>query len=486
MKKFFALLLVSVLLLSLCACGETEPAQNDTTAAPTTEPAQAAVKVGFGAGDITPNWDCSLQGYGNDATRIYTGSIKTYIYIHCVAITDAEGETALIMSIDAGGGGFEKYIRPKIEQTFGIPKDNIILSAIHQHSTPSGGDQYVKLLEDKAVEAVQQALDDQAPAKMYFNRVETYAMNFVRNYVCADGSIYGPNYGSAESGIVGYESEADPEMRLIKFEREGKKPIIMVNFQCHPHMGSSSSDTSIHGDWPAIMREQVAEKLDAHCMYLSGAGGNMNSSSSIKEDVVSADFKDHGRRAANYVIKAEDSYVEATLDDVKSIKATNEYENDHSMDHLLSIAMPLHNMRSTDFEAAKKEVLKYPEIHSIFHASAIVNKAKAGPTQKLTIGAISIGDAVFTYHPYEMFDTNGKELREGTVGNENYLPEEQMENPFEMTFVCTLANGHLGYVPSQLGYTNGGYSTDITDLAPGSGERLVGDYLELLQQLKNG
>ena len=170
---------------------------------------------------------------------------------------------------------------------------------------------------------------------------------------------------------------------------------------------------------------------------------------------------------------------------MKVISQTNAYENDHSMDHLGEIAVYLHGLRSIDFTQAKAEVANYPEIHSIYHASAIVGKIQAGPTRDLTIGAITIGDVVFTYHPYEMFDTNGVELRNGTVGNENYLPEEQMENPYPMTFVCTLANGHLGYVPSLLGYTNGGYSTDIGYLAPGSGERLVGDYLQLLNDMYN-
>ena len=469
MKKFSAVFLSLMLVLGLFACGEA-PAPAQTTAAPTTEPATVGVQVGFGAGDITPDWPCTLQGYGNDATRISAG-IKTYIYIHCVAITDETGETVLIMSIDAGGGGFESYIRPLIESKFGIPEDHVILSAIHQHSTPTGGDKYIRLLEKAAEEAVQQALDDRAPATMYFNTVETYAMNFVRNYHVD------------ENGNKTHESEADPEMRLIKFVREGAKPIIMVNFQVHPHLGSGSNDLNIHGDWPAIMRETVAKKLDAHCMYLSGAGGNMDSSSQISSENVSTDWQDHGRRAANYVIKAEDSYTQANFGKIKVAVQTNDYENDHSMDHLLADAMVLHNMRQENFEKAQMEVNNYPGINSIHHASAIVDKAQAGPTRKLTIGAISIGDAVFTYHPYEMFDTNGWELRNGTVGNENYLPEEQMENPYPMTFVCTLGNGHLGYVPSMLGYTNGGYSTDITRLAPGSGERLVGDYLAMLNEL---
>jgi len=277
-------------------------------------------------------------------------------------------------------------------------------------------------------------------------------------------------------------------MRLIKFVREGedKKPIIMANFQTHPHMGAGSNDTSIHGDWPAIMRETLEEKLDCHAMYLSGAGGNINSTSRIAEENISTDWKHHGQRADNYVVKAEDSYTEVKLGDIKVISQTNDYENDHSMDHLLDVATYINNIRfQQDISIAHEEVKKYPELHSVYHANAIVGKAAAEPTRPLTIGAITIGDVVFTYHPYEMFDTNGMELRAGTVGNENYLPEEQLENPYKMTFICTLGNGHLGYVPSLLGYTNGGYSTDIAYLAPGSGERLVGDYLQLLNELYN-
>lgn len=484
MKKI-VFLLIFLLLFSLCACGsETAANTTDTVAAdPTGEPITTtttpttstttpatAVQVGFGSGDITPDWPCTLQGYGNDATRISAGW-KTQIYIYCVALTDIDGETVLIMSIDAGGGGFEKDIRPVIEETYGIPQDHIILSAVHQHSTPTGGKKYVKLLKAKALEAVDEALNDRAPATMYFNKVETHAMNFVRNYI------------TDANGVRQHESQADPEMRLIKFVREGAKPVIMVNFQVHPHMGASSDDVNIHGDWPAIMRDTVAAELDAHCIYLSGAGGNMNSTSEFAAENVSKDWRDHGKRAAEYVMQAEDSYTQANLGNIEVACQTHAYENDHSMDHLLPGAAILHEMRQEDFYAAEAAVSKYPGIKSIYHASAIVDKANAGPTRDLTIGAISIGDAVFTYHPYEMFDTNGVELREGTVGNKNYTAEEQMENPYPMTFICTLGNGHLGYVPSMLGYINGGYSTDITRLAPGGGERLVGDYLAMLNEL---
>ena len=119
----------------------------------------------------------------------------------------------------------------------------------------------------------------------------------------------------------------------------------------------------------------------------------------------------------------------------------------------------------------------------VINSTAIVNKAQAGPTRDMVISVITFGDVAFTVHPYEMFDTNGMELRSGSVGNENYDADDQLENPFAMTFIATMGNGTHGYVPSRLGFTNGGYSTDITKFAPGTGEQLVGDYLRLLNEL---
>lgn len=40
------------------------------------------------------------------------------------------------------------------------------------------------------------------------------------------------------------------------------------------------------------------------------------------------------------------------------------------------------------------------------------------------------------------------------------------------------------HIPSALAYENGGYSTDITHYAAGTGERLVANFLEMLKDLK--
>ena len=450
----------------------------------------STIRVGFGAGDVTPDWHIGLQGLGNESTRIST-EFASRIFTYCVAITDQNNETALIMSLDAGSGGFERFIRPAVFEKFGIAPDHMILSALHQHSTPYGGEKYIALVVDAALKAVEQALEDRAPAAMYLNTVQTHALSFVRNYIANDpaGTFVGDNYNDSVGKQYGYkchESESDKEMRLVKFLREGgKKPIIMVNFQAHPHMGAFGPNmTKLHADWPGVMRDSVYEQLGAHCIYISGAGGNLNSDSRIPEENISQDWIHHGKRAAEFVISAEGSYRAANAGMLKFKECTIAYEANHSEDYLLEEATYIHNLRAEDFYRAKEEVKRYPRLHSIYHATSIVHKAARDATRELTIGAIALGDVAFTYHPYEMFDTNGVELRTGSVGNPNYAPEGQLENPYPMTFLCTLGNGHLGYVPSRLGYTNGGYSTDIAYLAPGSGEKLVSDYLTILQELR--
>lgn len=481
MKKWILSLLLAVLMLP--GCHIDVPQQ---TAAPTApHQTNAAFQVGFGEANITPDFQVGLAGYGNNATRLSSG-IKTYIFAHVLAVRDGNGNTAIIISMDAGSmsKAFSSALSARCESELGIPKENFLISASHQHSCPGLSEDYAEFAEKQIMHAIVAAVEDLSPAEMYINSVETTALSFVRNYIMNDGTIFGDNYGSSASGIKAHESESDKQMQLLKFTREGKKNIIVVNFQAHPHMGTSSNDTNISADWPGIMRQTVQDELDCHVMYFSGAGGNLNSTSRIAEENVSADYRDHGQRAANYVIHAEDTYTQVETGPVVCKQLTIAYNTNHENDHLLEDASYIHAIREREgVSAGAAAAQAFEDIHSVYHASAIVNQAKAGPTRELTIGAITFGDVAFTAHAYEMFDTNGMELKLGTVGNEAYPAEDQLENPFKMTIITTMANTSNGYLPSRIGCTNGGYSTDITYFAYGTAEILVGDYLTLLQEL---
>lgn len=488
MKKILSLILAALMLLCLCACAS----GSGGSTAGTEVQADAVFQAGFGKADISPRDDgVPMNGFSLSTERLSTG-LQSYLFSLAVAVRDSEGNTAVMVSLDHTSLSvlMANEVRDWAEKELGIPRENIILSAIHQHSCPdpsvSGfetSSRYKERMLQGMKDSIAAAVEDLAPAEMYINKVTTEAMSFVRQYWTKAGTIAGSNYGDFSSGIDRHESDADTEMRLLKFVRQDKEDIVVVNFQTHPHMGTSGSSTQVHSDWPGVMRDIVTEKLGVNCLYFSGAGGNLNSTSRIEEENISVDYKDHGKRAAQYVVGAEDSYTKVNTGKVVSKEITVAYEADHSMDHLYEQAKVVADARSRSTDEATALLKNYPELHTIFHATAIVDKYKADKTRELTISAVAFGDVAFTSHPYEMFDTNGMELRNGTVGNENYAAEDQLENPYAMTFIATMANASMGYIPSQLGYTNGGYSTDITKFAPGTGEQVVGDMLQILNEL---
>ena len=492
MKRMLSLLLVGLLLLGLVACGSTDPAGGNAGTQPTDKQA-AAFMAGYGKADITPEdmTGVPMNGFASSSERLSTGFLS-YLYSIAVAVQDTDGNIAVMVSLDHASLAdmIAEEVRDWANRELGIPKENILISSIHQHSCPDPVNsnfptsvKYKSRLTQGIKDSIKMAVEDLAPAEVLINKTTTEALSFVRHYWTNDGTLCGDGFGDSSSGLVGHESESDKEMRLVKFAREEKEDIILVNFQGHPHMGTKEADTNIHSDWPGVMRDEVSAQLGVNCIYFSGAGGNMNSTSRIKEENISEDFRDHGKRAAKYVVDAESSYTKVDAGKVACKEVTLTYDTDHSMDHLVVEARIIADARKRDSQEARELLKQYPQFNSIYHASAVVSKAAEGPTRDITISVITFGDVAFTSHPYEMFDTNGMELRGGTVGNENYDADDQLENPYAMTVVASISNGSHGYIPSRLGYTNGGYSTDITKFAPGTGEQLVGDYLRLLNEL---
>ncbi len=489
MKKIISLLLVLVMTVSLCACGGNGATPDNTgnagdATAATGDQTDGVFMVGFGYGDITPTESVPLQGYGNHASRMSTG-IVSYLYALSLVVRDAEGNTAVVISVDSAaiGAALCQQLRDEIEKKTGISDKNILITSIHQHSTPDPGcdgvassARYKDMFIKNAIKGVQDALEDLAPCEMQIATVETEALNFVRNYLCNDGTYAGDNYGSFASGAKEHESEVDNDLQLVKFVREGQttvggkkaKDIVIANFQTHPHSGASENYYNAHADAPGIFRETLSNEIDAHVMYVSGAGGNINQTSRIAEENKYTDYKQRGRALAKYAAKAE--YTTVNTGKVQTTMKNVTCQNDHTMDDMLSVADEIAKVwqATNNSSSAMAKDTTGGKIHSVYHAEAIVAKAQAGETREVMVTAISFGDVGICGGQYEMFDTNGMEIKAGS--------------PLKMTFVCNMTNGTIGYVPSQLGYTNGGYSTDITRLAPGSGEMLRDEYIAIFQE----
>lgn len=433
MKRIAVFALITVMLLSLCACGAEKQANDGPLKAK-----EGTLLVGFGRVDLTPKGNMELMGYTE--TRMMTG-VMDPIYATCVAITDSKGSTVLIYTLDTleADESATGMLRSKVAQKLGIPKDNMVVSATHTHSAPHsvGIPGYVDLL----VQAAETAMKDRAAATIQAGDTQIEGMNFVRHYNTDQGKVIGDNFGTVEEdgARISHTTQADGQMQLIRFVREGdKKDVLMVNWQAHPKLASTSETPEGRGnrsllsaDFVGHCRLQVEGNSDCLFAYYSGASGNLNPRSMIPQE--------------NMPNGNQVTVFGKTLGD-----------------HVLNALEGLQSVEAGTVQLQRK----HQEI----------NLAGSSTKQTKDITAITIGKIGFAAVPFEMFDTTGMQIKE--------------DSPCDITFVLTCC-GSGGYIPAAYTWD---YNSGDARLMPyeakrcrydiGSAEVIADSLLQMLNSLE--
>lgn len=426
------------------------------------------LKVGFGRADITPQESVPLGGYGNSSHRM-SDNVLNPLAATCIAFTDAAGTTALVFTLDLTSATeyFANRFQPAVSKATGVPMDHIFASGTHNHSSPDLGNteqpsipRYLDLLERQLVAAAKDAMADRKSAKMFITSTATKGMNFVRRYILQDGTPAGDNYGHFDqSPIARHETEVDNTMQFVKFVREGAPDVILVNFQTHPHRtGGGGQRKDVSSDIVGVMRREFEASTGCLMAYFTGASGNVNPRSRIPEENPYNDHEDHGKAMAELAVSILGSFVPVETGDVKVVWNTLEREVNHTLDYRVPEARYIRdNFKATGDRPTWTIEAKKLGFNSVYHAGAVIRHSEGPKTMDIPLGSLSIGDVAFAVAPYEMFDTNGMEIKKAS--------------PFKMTFILTCATGKSrSYIPSALGFKNGGYSTDNCWFMPGTGE----------------
>ena len=86
---------------------------------------------------------------------------------------------------------------------------------------------------------------------------------------------------------------------------------------------------------------------------------------------------------------------------------------------------------------------------------------------ELETNAFRVGGVGFTTGTYEMFAESGIQVKEGS--------------PYEFTFLIT---GNSSYIPSLRSFEYRCYEADTGFYAPGSAEKLVENYVDMLKEIQ--
>ena len=388
-------------------------------------------KVGYGRVDVTPTDTVWLAGLGNMNGQRITAEVWDPLYVTCVAFQDENGETVVMYHMDILNT-FEVISSwvPTISEAIGVPEDNIILAATHNHSAPSMEvvkteytTDYMVQFHLALIKSGREALADLAPAEMFIASCQPENMTFVRHYLRQDGSVHGQGGNENEAHLyVGHTVEADNDFQMIKFVREGKKDVLLVNWQGHPR-AHGQSVSAIQNDVD-VLRKRLETDMDCLFAFFLGGSGNQNNTTAIPSERRSSNYVEHYNILADEALEAAKNFVKVGTGKVNLLK---EYS---------------------------------------------LQSRTNGKSSSIPLTVFSIGDVAFLSAGYEMFGTSSLELK--------------AHSAFKMTFIVTCSNGDFKYMPTLETFTyESCYETGSATLhVKGTAEKLVAQYKTMLDQLK--
>ena len=503
MKKVICLMLAFLMIISVASCANPGPSQPETeeptteeptteeatteeptteeptTEEPTTEepeeeepeeeePAAPAVfQTGYSRQVITPNVPIG------DYTAVHDD-----LYATCLAVYDGE-KTALFISIDIGSLMPDRCdeIRKMIQGNAQVPAENIFISATHTHSAityteKKNGTWAKSILFPQLIKAAKEAKADLSDTEMHIGTGRTTGLAYVRRYVDDYGNYasLAPNRPDDKTKpLIGTIKSAyevtDDTLQVVRFVRDDKKDIVLTNWQGHLAHAENKWSDQISADIADVLRKDIeAEDDDALVIFFAGASGNLNLTAPDHENGKVADYEAVGAALADITIevmknltKIESGKINikkeiCTVDNFKDDEATFKWAQDNTGSSSL-----------TYLEQSKCDYIL---------------SRNGKPTTDIRIAAVSIGELALITAPYEMFDNNGKQIKDGSE--------------FKMTLVLTNSDGAWAYVPSIEVWGNdgygpdgyGGYEINATSFAAGTAEKLVGEYIRMLRELK--
>jgi hypothetical protein len=234
------------------------------------------LRVGVAKVDITP---ANLPGITNVWGTQFEG-VHDKIYLRALVLDNSK-TTAVMVASELSEYGDTTAVRQRIEKELGIPADNIIIAATHDHNAPRviaspsehGGNigpgtaAYSAFVYDRIVEAVRQAKANLQPARVGVGT--GYAdINTNRNELTSQGWKLGANPNLP----------SDKTVWVVKFETLAGEPIaFFVNYAVHAVV-MGPENKLITGDLPGATSRFIEQHFNDKvvALWTSSAAGDQN------------------------------------------------------------------------------------------------------------------------------------------------------------------------------------------------------------------
>jgi len=461
---------------------------------PAAEPAAPTFKAGFAERDITPEIGCEAPGgYG----KAYHKSLHDPCKVRAAVFDDGKNRVALV-GLDALFVHRQTVlnVRKAIAKKTGIPEGAILLGASHSHSsgpmsgvmpgeydeapksvqklayekTTAADPKYLEKVERAIVEAVCRADESRVAARAGIGKGSERSVAFNRRFKMRDGrTVTHPGQGNPD--IVEPAGPTDPEVGVIGVWDEKKNFLgCVVNFACH----ATTSPGGISANYIHYLEKVIQGYYgkDAVVVFLNGASGDIT-----QVDNQSPYKYPDGDRWAQLVggkVGAEALKVLLTMEPGALVPVEA-----RSKGMQIKRRVPSPERVKECLDMVEKDPAKVGPTEWTFAKEIVLldAKLKKEPVAEAEVQAVQVGPAIFLTTPAEYFCRFGL--------------DQKAKSGFPFTFPVSLANGCVGYVPTEdaFGPDGGGYETRLTsysNLEITAGGQMRDQGLELAKQLKPG
>lgn len=431
--------------------------------------------LGFGRGDFTPDQPTRMNSQ-RTGVEVWHKLFANVVYFA------GKSDKAVVIVLDVRElyPAFIDPIRDQIAALSGVTRENVIFATTHNHSSPdvsactyneSVKDWMLGIGHPAILQAVKDAVADAKPVTgMFGGTAISDKVTFVRRYQLSDGTWKGiATANTSQAPRVAHESDADLQLRVVRFTREGGKDVILMNYQVHAAGALSKFPDKLNADFCGEMRDTVEAATGAVSVYLQGACGNTNNFTSLPEEKTTEkqDYRELGVSLANTALQALENAKPLALGKLKTRFTAYMGAVNHTLDHLAPIAEKIGEM--TDPEEIQK-AMQEAGINNRYERGGIISRSRMPEKLAAELNSIAIGDFAMAFCPHEMFDILGMRLR--------------AISPYPMTFPCNYSSYYRGYMPAHQMVPHGEYEVNMCWYVPGTGESEILTLAAQLQDMK--
>ena len=454
--------------------------------------ATAEIKAGFAERDISPQIGMEQPGgYHKSFHRSFHDPCK----VRAVVFDDGHQQVALV-GVDALVVPDQMVVRCRtaIQEKTGISGQSVLIAASHSHSSGPVGmvqpgeydhasplvqklayeqsseanPEYVRQVENAITEAVEDAHKRRSPVFCGFGSGREDQVAFNRRFRMSSSAVTHTHPGQGSPDIAEVAGPTDPEVGVVGvWDQNDQLMGCVVNFACHATTSPGGISANYIYYLEQVIRGAMGEQ--AIVVFTAGASGDVT-----QVDNLSPHQQRRGEQSARFVggrVGAE------TVKVLLSVERTDQATVASRVSQLdIARRKPRPERVHEALELWTNPPPKPDPTKMTFAKEILMLDAKLQrePTANVEVQAIQIGPAVFASSPAEYFCQFGLDIKAGS--------------PFPLTFPVSLANGCVGYVPTEeaLGPGGGGYETRLTsysNLIPSAGRTIADTGIELTKQL---